>query len=261
MKNLLFILFIAGLLLAGCTTEPTIITIPPPEKAAPVTQKEPPAIKTQNRYIAGYSRQSRPIEYYVFGKGPDVTFVLGGIHGNEPASAVLASQLIKYLQANPSVLKNRKVVVLPRANPDGLANNSRFNNNGVDINRNFFALNRLNSPENGFSALSEPESKAIERIISSHSPRRIISLHQPYGCIDYDGPGDKLAYRMAQYSSLPVKKLGAKPGSLGSYAGLKLGVPIITVELPQYDSWLGGEALWTRYGRMLLAGINWPQLP
>ncbi len=101
MKNLLLTLFISGLFLAGCTTEPTVINILPPEKAAPVTQKETVITTTQNRHIAGYTRQSRPLEYYVFGKGSDVTFVIGGIHGDEPASAVLAIQLIKYLQENP----------------------------------------------------------------------------------------------------------------------------------------------------------------
>jgi len=77
-------------------------------------------------------------------------------------------------------------------------------------------------------------------------------------CIDYDGPASALAARMAQYCDLPVKKLGAEPGSLGSYAGLTLRIPIITFELLPSDSALSPERLWQRYGKALLAAIVYP---
>ena len=70
-----------------------------------------------------------------------------------------------------------------------------------------------------------------------------------------------LAERMGQYCALPVKKLGARPGSLGSYAGVTLGIPIITFEMTQADSELNTEALWQKYGKALLAAITFPERP
>jgi protein MpaA len=128
----------------------------------------------------------------------------------------------------------------------------------VDLNRNFIAANRRGDVQGGPEALSEPEAKAIYQIIQQYSPNRIVSIHQPLACIDYDGPGQHIANHMAQYCDLPVKKLGAKPGSLGSYAGETLGIPIITFEMLADDSDLDYESLWRKYGRALLAAITFP---
>jgi protein MpaA len=144
------------------------------------------------------------------------------------------------------------------ANPDGLANNTRYNAKGVDLNRNFEAANRFNSKQTGLVALSEPEARVIRQLIQQYNPDRIVSIHQPLSCIDYDGPARMLADRMGQYCPLPVKKVGARPGSLGSYAGVTLGLPIITFEMTQADSKLDSAALWRKYGRALLAAIVYP---
>ena len=118
--------------------------------------------------------------------------------------------------------------------------------------------NRLDDRRYGRTALSEPEARAIEQLIVQYVPDRIVSIHQPLACIDYDGPGSALAARMAQFCDLPVKKLGARPGSLGSYAGVTLGIPIITFEMLRADSQLTSETLWQRYGKALLAAIVYP---
>jgi len=129
----------------------------------------------------------------------------------------------------------------------------------VDLNRNFIAANRRGDVQGGPEALSEPEARAIYQLIQQYSPDRIVSIHQPLNCIDYDGPGKQLADHMAQYCDLPIKKLGARPGSLGSYAGVTKGIPIITFEMLASDSDLDTESLWRKYGRALLAAITFPQ--
>ena len=68
-----------------------------------------------------------------------------------------------------------------------------------------------------------------------------------------------MAARIAGYCKLPVKKLGARPGSLGSYTGEELGIPTITMELPKAASKLSKQALWDRYGPAVLAAITYPQ--
>jgi protein MpaA len=225
-----------------------------------VDSPRPPTTNLPPQYrIAGSSVEGRPILYIVLGEGPDVIFILATIHGNEPAGTPLVHRLIRHLEQNREILNGRTIVLLPVANPDGLANGTRHNVNNVDLNRNFIAANRSNKVPGGEEALSEPEAHAIYKIIQQHNPDRIVSIHQPLACIDYDGPGKELANHMAQYCDLPVKKLGARPGSLGSYVGVTKGIPIITFEMLGSDSDLDSESLWRKYGRSLLATITYPE--
>jgi len=209
-------------------------------------------------FVAGQSVQNRPIEYFVIGTGDDVTFVMGAIHGDEPATATLSNALLEHLNSNPQLLKGRKVILLPVSNPDGLAANTRHNARSIDLNRNFEAVNRINKPEYGAKGLSEPESVIIKSLLLKYKPDRILTLHQPFACIDYDGPAADIALKMGKYCDLEVKKLGARPGSLGSYAGVTLGIPIITVELHESDTKLSKAQLWKRYGKMMLAAVMYP---
>jgi protein MpaA len=222
--------------------------------------------------VAGISVEKRPIMYHVIGQGQEVVFFLAAIHGNEPGGIPLMNRLADFLQQNQQkLLRGRTVVILPAANPDGVAENSRYNANGVDLNRNFDTQNRINNKEFGLTPLSEPEAHIINQLIRQYNPDRIVSFHQvmdtgpeglaakmPNGCIDYDGPGQALANHMAKYCDLPVNKLGANPGSLGSYAGLTLGIPTITFEMQKNDSKLNPQILWQHYGNALLAAITYP---
>lgn len=148
--------------------------------------------------------------------------------------------------------------MLPVANPDGLIAETRFNTHGVDLNRNFPAANRQNTARFGLVELSEPEAVAIKDLMDKYEPDVIISIHQPLNCIDYDGPAEDLAKVMAENCDLPVRKLGAMPGSLGSYSGLVRGIPIITFELPGGLGRISRDELWERYSPALLAAIAYP---
>jgi protein MpaA len=224
------------------------------------TLSRPSTLFVPGQYrIVGRSVQRLPIMSFVFGQGQDVTFIIAAMHGNEPAGVPLVRRLVKYLQKQPQIMEGRRIVLLTVANPDGMAHRSRFNANGVDLNRNFPSANRVNDRQSGATPLSEPEARVIKQLIEQYSPDRIVSLHQPLSCIDYDGPGENLAVRMFIYCNLPVKKLGARPGSLGSYAGVDLGIPIITLEMRQNDSTLDSNTLWNRYGRALVAAIVYPE--
>jgi len=242
---------LVALAVTGCyepTAPPQLIIEPAPSPVVPPAQY----------HVAGRSVQGRPIMCLVIGQGQDVTLLLATIHGNEPAGTPLVRRLAEHLQQNLHLLQGRKVVLLPTANPDGMAHNTRYNAHGVDLNRNFAAANRRNSPRHGYAALSEPEARIIASIIRQYNPDRIVSIHQPLTCIDYDGPAAELARRMAQYCNLPIRKLGAQPGSLGSYAGITLAIPIVTFELPRNANNLNQETLWARYGTALIAAIVYP---
>lgn len=230
---------------------------PPQLVSEPDTSPQPPVLLTKHRII-GTSVRGRPLLCTVLGEGQDVAFILATIHGDEPAGTPLVRRLAEHLQQHPDLLRGRKVVLLPVANPDGMAMGTRSNARGVDLNRNFRTANRVNSPQFGLRALSESEAQAIERVIQEYTPDRIVSIHQPLTCVDYDGPAAALAGHMAQYCDLPVQKLGARPGSLGSYAGLTLAIPIITLELPRNASRLSQQVLWERYGTALIAAVVYP---
>lgn len=206
------------------------------------------------RNIFGRSVEGRPLEYHRYGSGEEVALVFGAIHGDEPASKTLALGLIEWLEHNSSRLSGISVVVAPAVNPDGLAANSRFNANGVDLNRNFPAENRVNSERFGLRGFSEPESRALTELMNKYPPARIISIHQPLACIDYDGPSRDMAEAMASVCDLPVRKLGAMPGSFGSYAGVERNIPVVTLELRRGDERYSRGDLWKMYGEAVLVG-------
>lgn len=210
--------------------------------------------------VAGRSVGDRPIEILVLGEpasgdSRNVTLIIASIHGNEAVGTPLARRLAAHLASNPDFLRGRQVIVMPEANPDGVAAHRRTNANHVDLNRNFDTANRRADRRSGVAGLSEPESRAIDSVIDTYRPTRIVSIHQPLSCIDFDGPGERLAHRMSLACGLPVKKLGALPGSLGSHAGVTLGIPIITLELPGGAGSLDEAELWKRYGPALLEAV------
>lgn len=216
------------------------------------------------RSVIGSSVQGRPIECVTLGYGGDATLIIATIHGNEPAGTPLVERLIEHLAARPALLRGRQVMIVPVSNPDGYEADDRHNARGVDLNRNFPASNFASLDGHGNGPLSEPESRALHRLLETYPPDRVISIHQPTSlpaCIDYDGPAQALAETMADYCDLPVKKLGSRPGSLGSYVGMTLGRPIITLEIPRFPADRNGDALWERYGRMMMAAILFPYPP
>jgi protein MpaA len=219
----------------------------------------PPVQTPPKQRLMGRSVQGRPIMVQIVGQGNDTAFIMGSIHGDETASAALVNELEDHLRGDQPSLGGRRVVLLPVANPDGLAARTRVNAHGIDLNRNFETANRVDNGTNGLRPLTEPESQALRDIIKEYAPSRIVTVHQPLNCIDYDGPGQAIAARMAQSCDLAVKKLGAKPGSLGSYTGETLGIPTITLELPAEASKLSGAALWQRYGKALMAAVTYPE--
>ncbi len=195
------------------------------------------------------SVQGRPLLYRDFlpaasaGALPKRVLLLGGIHGDELSAIAVVFQWIELLKSDR--FQRYQWRVLPSANPDGVFAQpaSRVNARGVDLNRNFPSPDWLarapaywkakarSDPRRfpGQQPASEPETRWIVDQIREFRPDVIVSVHAPYGLLDFDGPHDppkKLGY-------LRLQPLGVYPGSLGDYAGLSLKLPVITMELPQ----------------------------
>ena len=133
---------------------------------------------------------------------------------------------------------------IPALNPDGLFAQpaKRVNARGVDLNRNFPTPNwardsRLywekrtrKDPRRwpGSQPLSEPEARFLFDQMGSFKPNLIVSIHAPYGVLDFDGP----LVPPSKLGRLYLDQVGIFPGSLGNYGGVHKGIPVVTIELP-----------------------------
>lgn len=243
-------LFLAlGLL--GCST--------PPKARIP----EKPGVRLYYQEVPlGFSVEGSFISATIFGEGEDCTFFIGGVHGSEPEGVFLLRCLCDYLKLAPEHFKGKRVVVLALLNPDGLERGTRWNANRIDLNRNFPSKNwgkNVSGERAGPEPVSEPETQVLLQAFNRFRPQKIVTIHSGAACIDYDGPAWRLANAMSAKCGLPVMRLGPRPGSLGSYAGVDLGIPVITLEIGQkMKTEADGTELWKRYRDALLEAIDCP---
>lgn len=216
--------------------------------------------------VLAESVEKRKIYYFEYGTGDYLTIILGAIHGDELLSCKLVLKLAEYLyevnklaeDLGAGFLMTSRVIFVPVVNPDGLVRGQRTNANGVDINRNFPTKNwRAHYSERrycpGRNPASEPETKAITKLLTKYKPDKIITIHEPLHMINYDGPAKQWANEMAKYNRYSVKPyIGYKtPGSLGSYAGKERHIPVISLELPRISI----KNAWKRNREALLVAI------
>ncbi|MCA1596345.1 MAG: DUF2817 domain-containing protein [Chloroflexi bacterium] len=224
-------------------------------QCAPPTGPPEAAVRTE---VYGTSVRRRPLVAWIFGRGSDVTMIFGGFHGNEPQGTAVVDDLIHTLRTHPDLLVRHTVLLVPRANPDGLAVHSRWNAHRVDLNRNFpegwQPASRHSRGNSGAYTGSEPESSAIMTLVRRYHPAKVISIHSPLNCMNWTGSaGYRLAVLMRRYNHYRITPdIGyPTPGSFGMYCG-KLGIAIVTLELPAENS---SEA-WAQNREALLAAIH-----
>jgi murein peptide amidase A len=207
----------------------------------------------------GLSVEGRPIEAVWFGSGSQTVVYFGAFHGDEPESAEVVQEFADYLRANPEVLEDRRAVLVPVVNPDGLRRKQRKNFNQVDLNRNFPTSNWKSEGKEtnywgGTGPASEPETRVVIDLLKRFQPDRIISIHCPYKCVNYDGPAERLAQAMSAENGYSVEaSIGyPTPGSFGNYAGVEKQIPTITLELPP----TGEEDVWGDNREALLKALR-----
>jgi protein MpaA len=185
--------------------------------------------------LIGRSVEGRPIEGFRLGPDEDRALVVfGAIHGDEPDSALLCERWLRGVRQIDA-----PVVVVPVVNPDGLAAGHKDNARGVDLNRNFPARSWTAAHTPGYfpgtHPLSEPESAALVALIDALRPRALVAVHQPFRCLNWDGPAEALAQAMSVASGYPPRaSIGyPTPGSFGSFYGVDRQLPVVTFELPR----------------------------
>ncbi|MEW5820509.1 MAG: M14 family zinc carboxypeptidase [Cyanobacteriota bacterium] len=211
--------------------------------------------KTQYKSIKG-----KDIPVAIIGTGDNCILVLACMHGDEQQGKYIAMKLLAYYEENKLAISNKKMIVVPVVNPDGYELNIRGNARGVDINRNFPTKNWVKSENkddyfSGDAPSSEPETRTIIDLIKIYKPAFILSFHQPYKIINYDGPAIKSAQLLAKFNKYEIlEDIGyPTPGSLGNYAGIERNIPIITLELPENET---DEIVWRDNCLGLIAVIN-----
>jgi hypothetical protein len=118
---------------------------------------------------AGRSQQGAPLTALRFSRGAarPVVLLIGQQHGDEPAGAEALLWLARELALGRfgAALDRVDVVLLPRANPDGAAWNTRVAANGIDINRDHLLLRT-------------PEAQAQATLVRELAPLLVADLHE-----------------------------------------------------------------------------------
>lgn len=149
--------------------------------------------------VVGETAQGRPLHQVTLGLGATqnagprempTVMVLGSQHGNEPAGREASLKFLRDLAfadlTDPgnadlaAVLRDQTIIVVPSANPDGRASNSRANSRGIDINRDHLTL------------VTE-EARTFADVILEWEPFMALDLHEygPSAPVVYD---DELLY-------------------------------------------------------------------
>lgn len=165
--------------------------------------------------------------------------VFGGIHGDEPASALIATRLIEDLLERAPLCPTW---IVPVVNVDGLAAGTKNNARDVDLNRNFAAHNWAAEAPAGYnpgrSPESEPETQALASLIERSGATRLLAIHATYRVMNWDGAGQALAEEMAARAGYPASGTIGYPthGSFGSKYGGDRGLEVVTVEVPYLEA-------------------------
>ncbi|WP_353396820.1 M14 family zinc carboxypeptidase [Hydrogenophaga sp. 5NK40-0174] len=194
-------------------------------------------VPTVGRSVQGRTLYQRDV---VSGNPKIKVLVIGAMHGDELSSAAVA---LHWIQHATEMSSNAHWRFIPALNPDGLMKRpaTRTNAAGVDLNRNFptpdwdrdalkYWKNRTRKDKRRYPGpypLSEPESQYLYDEIERFDPDLLVSIHAPYGVLDFDGPTvppDRLG-------RLYLDQVGIYPGSLGNFGGVHKGMPVVTVEL------------------------------
>jgi len=160
------------------TQEPE--TVPPTLAATPPPLSTPTADLGMRWHTIGRSVQGRELTVAAIGPPAErAVVVVGSIQGDQPTTRDLVLSVADQLERGADQLPNDVAFhLLPSLNPDGNAAESRFNANGVDLNRNWGTADWRSKaavpghPDGkagagGPQPFSEPETQAARDLISS----------------------------------------------------------------------------------------------
>jgi protein MpaA len=182
--------------------------------------------------LIGHSVDHRPIVATRVGSPAAHVRVLvvGDVHGNERAGERIVARLRR------ARADGVQLWLIRTANPDGAAAGTRQNAHGVDLNRNFpYRWRRgprgVHYP--GPRAASEPETRALMRLIRRVRPQLAIYYHQHLGITvrTRHAADPALEQVYARRTGLPVRSLPNYRGTATSWENRTVGGTAFVVEL------------------------------
>lgn len=183
---------------------------------------------------------------------PKYTYLMAGVHGDEPEGVYILKELFTWLQSEQYNLY-KDFIVIPILNVDGYKANTRVNANKVDLNRNYPSDQwtkdvREEKYYPGTSPLSEPENQFLDSLFKQYPPKFIVSLHSWKPFINYNGNCKEAAEFLSSYNGYEI--VGEiidghpTPGSLGEYGPQVYQSPVLTFECPTINDSLSFKQIW-----------------
>jgi N-acetylmuramoyl-L-alanine amidase len=184
--------------------------------------------------LFGHSAQDRPLRATRVGEGSTRVLVVGSIHGNETAGRAVVVRLRR--SAPPPGVE---LWLVDTVNPDGVRRGTRQNARGVDLNRNFGrdwagGGRPFDTYYGGRRPFSEPESRAVRRLVRRLHPDVTIWYHQHMRLVNLsDGVDRQVARAYARRVGLPARALGRYRGTATKWQNHAFpGTSAFVVELP-----------------------------
>jgi len=200
-------------------------------------------------YTVGISTKGRKFYAYHFGSGTRKIIYYGSMHGNESNTRTLLYNWISELELNSKKIPDDiTVIVIPTINPDGILSHTRFNANGVDLNRNFATTDWQEQTYfaggtyphgGGLTPLSEVESKALANYVLRYRPYLTLSYHSAASVVIVNEnilsiPYGKKYASLSKYRYVPPADDGvfeySITGSFGRWAA-ENGLSALIIEL------------------------------
>jgi predicted deacylase len=236
------------------TTSPT--TLPPAPSPAP-TQPAQPTQPTQGPTVGGYptpipgavprlpldpvpagwteivigtSAGGRPIPLYSLQRAAPTfrLLVICGIHGNEPLTVPFGYRLL-----GTAIPDHIECSVVPCANPDGWAADSRYNDVGADLNRDFPW--EWAPYDGGVAPADMPETQALMAVVPLVD--LVVWVHQPLGYVAAIGATPpRFAQAWSGATGLRVRPDVTQHGGGESWSALVAGVPSMLVEIDSFQA-------------------------
>jgi N-acetylmuramoyl-L-alanine amidase len=184
--------------------------------------------------LFGHSADHQPLRAERVGEGPVKVLVVGSIHGDETAGRAVISRL---RQSTPPA--GAELWLVDTVNPDGVRRGTRQNARGVDLNRNFGRRwagggHAFDTYFPGRSAFSEPESRAVRRLVQRLHPAVTVWYHQHMRLVNLsDGVDRRVVRAYAHRVGLPARQLPRYRGTATGWQNHTFpGTNAFVVELP-----------------------------
>jgi predicted deacylase len=231
--------------------------------------------------IVGRSVRGQIITSTRVGRGSTAVALVGAIHGCEANTARLVEDLAQVFVGMANALPvDGRFFFVPRLNPDGLAENSRYNANGVDLNRNWDTVDWQTDAggssgvvrgSGGVRPFSEPETRAVAawllELRDGRADRPIVVFYHaanpPAGLVlpgyRLGGGGERTDQETLGFSQAYARSVGydfALTFDRYEITGEAIhwcadnGIVCMDVELPSYDV-LDKEGVWDHAAAIL----------